>query len=118
MAGELDLDRLVALEQLLGQSVAEIVETLVGELAAALESVGAALDAENLPEAALAAHAARNSALMIEARPMLARLDVLEACARREDLPGAAQAHRTLLGDWPPLRAELRRAAVVSAPCH
>lgn len=114
MAGELDLNRLEQLQRQLGQSIAEIVATLEQELAVALESIATALAAANLSDAALAAHAARNSALMIEARPLLAALDRLEGCARHDDLAGAIAAQSRLLEDWPPLRSELQRAAVVS----
>jgi HPt (histidine-containing phosphotransfer) domain-containing protein len=111
MAVELDLSRLVALRQLLGSELPEIVETLVEELRRALSAIATALDDGDLATAALAAHAARNSALMIDARPLLDALDALESSARRNHVNGARQAHRRLDEAWPPLRSQLQRAA-------
>jgi hypothetical protein len=111
MADELDLSRLAELQELLDSELPQIVETLVEELAGALAGVTSALAGSDLPAAALAAHAARNSALMIDARPLLDCLDALESSARRDDADGARKAQRRLETTWPPLRARLRRAA-------
>jgi hypothetical protein len=111
MADELDLSRLAELRELLDSELPQIVETLVEELTRALDAIGAALADGDLAAAALAAHAARNSALMIDARPMLDCLDALESSARRDDADGARQAQRRLDERWPPLCAQLRRAA-------
>lgn len=111
MADELDLSRLAKLRELLDSELPQIVETLVEELTRALEGMRAALAGGDLAAAALAAHAARNSALMIDARPLLDCLDALESSARRDDAGGAREAHRRLDETWPPLRAQLRRAA-------
>ncbi len=111
MQPELDLGRLAELEQLLGRRVPEIAGTLVSELTKAMAGIEAGLAAGDLAAAALAAHAARNSALMIDARPLLDCLDALESSARRDDAGGAREAHRRLDETWPPLRAQLRRAA-------
>lgn len=111
MADELDLSRLAELRELLDSELPQIVETLVEELTRALEAITAALAGGDLAAAALAAHAARNSALMIDARPLLDCLDALESSARRDDADGAREAQRRLETTWPPLRAQLRRAA-------
>ena len=111
MADELDLSRLAELQQLLDSGLPQIVDTLVKELDRALEAIGRALGDGDLAAAALAAHAARNSALMIDARPLLDCLDALESSARRDDADGAREAQRRLEETWPPLRAQLRRAA-------
>jgi Hpt domain-containing protein len=111
MANELDLSRLAGLTELLGSELPQIVETLVEELTRALNAIGGALDDDDLPAAALAAHAARNSALMIDARPLLDCLDGLESSARRADPDGAREAQRRLDETWPPLRAQLHSAA-------
>ncbi len=115
MAEELDLTRLAELEQLLDSELPQIVATLVAELDRSLGAVAAALADGDLAAAALAAHAARNSALMIDARPLLDGLDALESHARRTDVDGAREAHRRVEATWPPLRAELRRAAADTA---
>jgi HPt (histidine-containing phosphotransfer) domain-containing protein len=111
MANELDLSRLAGLAKLLDSEQPQIVETLVDELTRALGAIDTALADADLSAAALAAHAARNSALMIDARPLLACLDALESSARRADPDGAREAQRRLEATWPPLRAQLHRAA-------
>jgi HPt (histidine-containing phosphotransfer) domain-containing protein len=108
---ELDLRRLAELERLLGTQLPEIVATLVTELNQALSDVAHGLEHGDLEQVAAAAHAARNSALMIDAQPMLRGLGELETCARRNDLPPAAAVHEQLLQDWPRLRRELELAA-------
>jgi hypothetical protein len=107
---ELDPARLTELQALLGRHVSDIVATLVSEIAGALDTIAGALDHGDLEEAALAAHAARNSALMIDARPMLASLAELEAGARRNDGDAALVAHRRLRELWPRLRRRLEVA--------
>ena len=104
---ELDLTRLTALQKHLGSDRAEIIGTLVSELSTAVEQIEAALKGGDLAAAAPAAHAARNSALMLDARPLLAALRQIEAGARRDD-PAVAQSgleglHRT----WPALHRRL-----------
>lgn len=111
MADELDLSRLAQLRELLDSDLPQIVETLVEELTRALDAIGAALATSDLAAAALAAHAARNSALMIDARPLLDCLDQLESSARRHDADAARRAHRQLGQKWPPLCAQMRHAA-------
>lgn len=111
MAEELNLSRLTGLAELLDSELPQIIETLVEELTRALGAIGAALAEDDLTVAALAAHAARNSALMIDARPLLACLDALESSARRADPGGAREAQRRLDETWPPLCSQLHRAA-------
>jgi hypothetical protein len=115
MADELDLSRLAELEQLLDSDLPQIVATLVEELDRSLGAVATAVADGDLAAAALAAHAARNSGLMIDARSLLDGLDALESSARRADADGAREAHRRLEATWPPLRAELQRAAAHQA---
>ncbi len=107
MADELDLSRLAKLRELLDSELPQIVETLVEELTRALEGMRAALAGGDLAAAALAAHEARNSALMLNAEPMLNALREIEAAAR---VPDANRA-QTGLGDlrpiWNALRARL-----------
>jgi hypothetical protein len=109
---ELDLGRLAELEKLLGQGVPEIVATLATELTQAMAGIEAGLAAGDLSAAALSAHAARNSALMLSAQPMLDALKELEAAAQARD---TAQAHAGLVRlrpAWDALRARLDAEAL------
>jgi HPt (histidine-containing phosphotransfer) domain-containing protein len=108
---ELDLSKLGELEALLGTNRTAIVRTLVTELTAALARIDQGLSDGDLAEVAAAAHAARNSALMIDAQPLLGVLKQLEACARRDEPEGASAARARLAGVWPPLRSKLELAA-------
>jgi hypothetical protein len=111
VSDELDLSRLAELQQLLDSGLPQIIGTLLNELDRALGAIGEALDDGDLAAAALAAHAARNSALMISARPLLAALEALEEGARRDDAQAARQAQCRVGEAWPPLRSQLERAA-------
>ncbi|MGZ4192246.1 MAG: Hpt domain-containing protein [Solirubrobacteraceae bacterium] len=108
---ELDLSRLSELEQLLGTERAAIVRTLVTELTTAVTRIDAGLEAGDLIEVAAAAHAARNSALMIDAQPLLRVLKQLETCARNDEPEGAGAARARLSRAWPRLRSKLELAA-------
>jgi HPt (histidine-containing phosphotransfer) domain-containing protein len=108
---ELDLSKLGELEQLLGTERRAIVRTLVTELEAAVARIDRGLAAGDLIEVASAAHAARNSALMIDAQPLLRVLEELETCARRAEADGATTAGARMAGVWPPLRRKLELAA-------
>ena len=108
---ELDLSKLSELEALLGTERTAIVRTLVTELTAALARIDEGLAGGDLAEVAAAAHAARNSALMIDAQPLLGVLKQLEACARRDEPEAASAARTRLAGVWPPLRSKLELAA-------
>jgi HPt (histidine-containing phosphotransfer) domain-containing protein len=106
---ELDLTRLAELQGLLGIDLPEIVATLVRELETSIGELERAIGAGDLAAAALAAHAARNSALMIDAQPVLNALRDLETAAR-DDRPEAARAAGQALSQrWPQLRARLQR---------
>jgi prolyl-tRNA editing enzyme YbaK/EbsC (Cys-tRNA(Pro) deacylase) len=109
--GELDLGRLADLPEALGLELSQIVETLIQELDRAVGEAVVALDANDLDGAGAAAHAGRNSALMIGAQPVLDALGALEAGASHGDVAAA----RTALGDvresWPALRARLVHAS-------
>ncbi len=85
--------------------------TLVTELTAALARIDAGLAGGDLAEVAAAAHAARNSALMIDAQPLLGVLKQVETCARRNESAGASAARSRLADVWPPLRSKLELAA-------
>jgi hypothetical protein len=110
VSSELDLGRLAELQELLGKQLSEIVATLLNELDRAVRDIDAGLAGSDLDAVALAAHAARNSALMIDAQPLLARLGELESCARRLDLTSATAAQQRVTEAWPPLRRSLELA--------
>ena len=105
-----DPARLSELEQALGTQRAAIVGTLVTELTTAVSRIDEGLETGDLSEVAAAAHAARNSALMIDARPLLRVLRQLESCARSDQPEGAAAARGRLGRAWPRLRSKLELA--------
>ncbi len=111
MDAELDLKRLAELQELLGSELPEIVATLVEEITRAVAEIEAGIATEDLAAAALAAHAARNSALMLDARPMLDSLRQIESGARAEDLGVARAGLKHLRFAWPALRARLQAQA-------
>ncbi|MGI9184324.1 MAG: hypothetical protein ACR2GZ_05060 [Solirubrobacteraceae bacterium] len=78
------------LEALLGRGVPEIVDTLVSELTKAMAGIEA-----------------RNSALMLNAEPMLNALRELEAAARVPDAKRAQTGLDDLRPAWNALRARL-----------
>jgi hypothetical protein len=108
---QLDVGRLTELEGLLGADREAIVGTLMTELAAEMARIDDGLECGDLAVVAAAAHSARNSALMIDARPALRVLKQLEGCARNDEPDGAAAACARLRRVWPRLRRELERAA-------
>jgi hypothetical protein len=110
---ELDLSRLAELQDLLGAQLPQIVATLLAELARALRDIDAGLGGRDLAAVARAAHDARNSALMIDAQPLLACLGELESCALGCDLTSALVAQQRVTEAWSPLRRSLQQAAAV-----
>ncbi|MGH2869009.1 MAG: hypothetical protein ACRDNK_15805 [Solirubrobacteraceae bacterium] len=107
MQPELDLGRLAELEGLLGRGVPEIVGTLVTELTSAMAGIEAGVAAGDLDAAAVATHAARNSALMLNAKPMLDALREIEAAARVPNVARARAGLNDLRPVWEALRARL-----------
>lgn len=110
MPAEFDAARLAELQDLLGTDLDAIVATLVRELSQAIDAVADGLAARDLDAVSRAAHAARNSALMIDAGPLLERLAALESAARRADMAAALEAQAQLAAAWPGLRRRLERA--------
>jgi hypothetical protein len=107
---ELDVGRLSELEELLGTDRQAIVGTLVTELTTAVARINEGLASGDLADVAAAAHAARNSALMIDAQPVLQVLRELETCARSGRSEDAVAARARLGRAWPRLRHELEAA--------
>jgi hypothetical protein len=108
---ELELERLVQIQEVMGTRVPEIVGGMLESMSAAIAQVEEAMRAGALERAAKAAHACRNDALMIGAKELLSALTGLETAARdgQEDL---AHMHLTVLREaWPRTRDELIRLA-------
>ncbi len=102
-----DLARLTQLEQQLGRGVPEIVATLLEELTAAVAGIEAAVAAGDLGATALSAHAARNSALMLDAQPMLDALRETEAASRAQDADRVHAGLARVRPAWVALRSGL-----------
>jgi len=108
---QLDVGRITELQALLGTDREAIVGTLLTELTNAVARINEGLACDDLDEVAAAAHAARNSALMIDAQPVLRVLRQLETCARNNEPEGALAARARLRRTWPRLRRQLEEAA-------
>ena len=108
---EFDLRRLRELEASLDADLPAIITMLLAELTRALEQLRAAISAGDWPSAEQAAHAGRNSALMLDAGTLLGVLGEAERAARRADLPTARAAQDRLALVWPALRARLEAEA-------
>ena len=107
METELDLTKIVELEGVLGAGVPEIIERLVREIDEAVADVEAGLAGGDLAAAAHAAHAARNSALMLDARPVLPTLGEIESGARSGDERATREGLQRLKSAWPELKRRL-----------
>lgn len=90
--GPLDRSRLEAVAAQLTEPVAQVALTLGTELSAERARLGAGLEHGDLTLVADAVHAARNSALMIDATPTLAGLRELQRAVRAEQLDAAKAA--------------------------
>jgi hypothetical protein len=108
---ELDSSRLGALAAQLGETPAAVAGTLYDELQRAFAELDAALQAGDREAAGRAGHAARNSALMIVAKPLLAGLRAVEEALADGDLTGARGARAQLGGHWSAVAAALRAHA-------
>jgi hypothetical protein len=107
-SAEIDLGGLGALAAQLGQSPAQVAGSLHGELRRAFAQLDAALSAGDIDGAGRAGHAARNSALMLAARPMLAGLRAVDQALGEGDLAGARAARAGLDDHWVAVDAALR----------
>ncbi len=111
VGGELDLTRLTKLEQVLGTGAAEIAANLAGEIARELERMESGLRDGDMRSVAQAAHAARNSVLMFDARQLLDDLATVETAARDDDDGAVATGAARVRESWPPVREALAHAA-------
>ncbi len=106
-----DVSHLATLSSALGEDLATVVSILSADLERGLEGVDRALAAGDLAAAARAAHAARNGALMLDHRPLLELVAMLENAARSGALPDVLAARGELSERWPALREALARVA-------
>ena len=106
---ELDLRRLFELQRVLGTDLAEIVGKLVTDIDRAVDQIDSGMASGDPPAVAHGAHAARNSALMLDAHAMLGALGEIEVHARAGDLGGAADGVERLSSTWPAVRSRLQR---------
>ncbi|HTX08233.1 MAG TPA: hypothetical protein VME22_06455 [Solirubrobacteraceae bacterium] len=106
-----DLEQIRRLQGVLGSDAASIVAPMLAGLTKAIEEVEAGLAAGDLARATRAAHAARNDALMLGARPLLEALTELEAAGREFDQARADEALLRVREVWPPTRDELAAAS-------
>jgi hypothetical protein len=111
LPAELDLRRLAELRETLGEELPGIVATLVQELDGAVARAETSIATGDLAAAALAAHAGRNSALMIGAAPLMEALGALETGAGRGDLADSRDALARVRPCWQALRGQLEHAA-------
>lgn len=108
---EVDLSRLDQVVEVLGTSVPEIVAGILASLTEAIDQLHAHLDAGELELAAKAAHACRNDALLVGARPLLSVLNELEQAARHGHLEQARGATLELDDVWQRTREALAQIA-------
>lgn len=90
--GDVDTTRLAELAVQLGQEPEAVARRLHDELVAARARIDAGLADGDQVAVGDGAHAARNSALMVGARPLLAGLRAVETAADAGDLPAARAA--------------------------
>lgn len=111
MEPEFDLNRLRELEAELGTELPTIVTTLLDQLQQAITAIEDGMARGDMAAVALAAHAARNSGLMLDARPMLGALREIEAGARDEQPTVVSAGVTRLRTAWADLRRRLEAEA-------
>ncbi|MFL5829931.1 MAG: hypothetical protein ACJ76X_08455 [Solirubrobacteraceae bacterium] len=111
MKVELQLDRLEQIQDVVGSDVPEIVAGMLRTMGDAIAQVERAMAELDLAAVAKAAHAARNDALLVGAKDLLAALTNVEDAARRSAAIEAKAAQSVLREVWPSTRAELSRVA-------
>jgi HPt (histidine-containing phosphotransfer) domain-containing protein len=108
---ELEFQRIVQLQEVMGAQLPEIIEGIVQSMSAAIAEVEDALRCGELDRAAKAAHACRNDALMVGAKQLLVALTEIENSARNGQAASAERALLAMRDTWPGTRAELERVA-------
>lgn len=97
-----------ALAAQLDQTTGEVAETLHEELARALGEIDSGIAADDAAAVGRASHAARNSVLMLDDRPMLTELRNLEAGVARGDVAATNAARARVRERWERLAEVLR----------
>jgi HPt (histidine-containing phosphotransfer) domain-containing protein len=111
MPDYVDLRRIAELQGVMGQDVEGIVGPMLRSMTTGIEDLQTALAEGRLDRATQAAHACRNDALMLGAKPLQAVLTELEAATRDLDVPRATAGLERLKEVWPPTREQLAQAA-------
>ena len=111
MSDYVDLSRVTDLEGVMGAQAGAMVAAMLRSMTSAIEQVEAATAAGELDRATRAAHAARNDALMLGARPLQEALTELEVAARAWDAARTDVALERLRAVWPPTRDQLAAVA-------
>jgi HPt (histidine-containing phosphotransfer) domain-containing protein len=111
-----DREQVRRLQEVMGSDAASIVAPMLAGMTEAIEAIEGGVAAGDLDRVTRAAHAARNDALMLGARPLLEALTELEAASREYDEARAGAALDRVREVWPPTRAELTSLAAPSHP--
>jgi HPt (histidine-containing phosphotransfer) domain-containing protein len=102
-----DRERVVELEQLMKEPLAELVAELAQSMDESIERARAALGHGDLDTTARAAHRCRNDALIVGAGPLQQALGTLETAARASETPAAESALEAVVDAWSKTRPEL-----------
>jgi HPt (histidine-containing phosphotransfer) domain-containing protein len=111
MAELVDRARIVELEQLMKEPLAEIVAELAQSMDESVQRASGALAGGDLVTTARAAHRCRNDALIVGAGPLQRALAELETAARASETPAAETALEAVVDAWSKTRPELLDAA-------
>jgi signal transduction histidine kinase/CheY-like chemotaxis protein len=93
------------------QSLAELVESFLGETPALLKDLRSALERSDAPGLRMAAHTLKSSSADFGARDFSAVCRDLEAKCRDGELEGVSELVARLEREYPPVKEELERAA-------
>jgi HPt (histidine-containing phosphotransfer) domain-containing protein len=107
----IDLSRIDQLRAVLGEDLNGMLVELRESMEEAAAKIEAGLAGGELADVAMAAHGARNDALMLGARHLLPALEELEQTARRGALSEAQRAAALVQQELPPTLRELDRMA-------
>ena len=99
---------LAALAAQLGQTPAEVAGILREELTRAIAAIDSGIAAGDAEAVGRASHAARNSVLMLDDRPMLTALGLLDAAFTRGDVGATSAARSDVAERWERLSEVLR----------
>jgi hypothetical protein len=106
---ELDGKRISELETVIEGGFEQIVAELERSMTELIERIELTTSSGELQNAAQAAHACRNDALLVDAQELLGALTTLEDAAFKGRRVAASDALRRVRAVWPATRAALRR---------